>query len=638
MLAKSKCLFELLEGPDLYTECWVSPFLPRRGKLLFGSYAKSGKALHVNEKVLLKNGTWVAILDIKPGDELASVDGEPSIVLGKEWHVHRRLFEVIFSDGTRSICADDHLWETRCDAWEKTAEASTILTTLEAQEWLAHPKAAHTELYIPQFKGEFGDNLDLPIDPYILGALIGDGSFVGGSITITSADEFIVNKFKEYFGEDNIRARKEHNKAKPYQYGIVTNGVLQQKLKNLGLLNHKSEYKFIPEIYLKTTRENRLALLQGLMDTDGTAGLKYGNLEYSTSSPRLAQDVIYLIRSLGYGCTSVSRIPKFKDRHGKTKNGLRAYRIKIHGPGQDCFQLPRKKARTIGSFKFYRKKFAKITEIDPGPAICIQVSHPRGLFITNDFIVTHNSMLMMSLARALVTGENAFDSPLFSVHEPASVLMFERELGEEGLQKRMRKIMAGSPPPRKQMRYISRDPEFNFSTKDGYERIGNEVAEFKPEVLIIDPVGKMHHEDENDAKDMGVLLDKFDKLLSLGAQQSMSLIMSHHFGKPPRGKAAEGFDYLDPYNFRGSSKWFDDVDGMITIHRTSNLNTPHRAWRLQARFQVRHDEEPPEMFFTVNRDGDLRVKFERMVDAEPQQTPHISLNTSRRTTDPRSRD
>jgi len=249
------------------------------------------------------------------------------------------------------------------------------------------------------------------------------------------------------------------------------------------------------------------------------------------------------------------------------------------------------------------------------------------------------SHLMMNLVRSLVSGENTFGCDRFVVREPTNVLIFEQELGEMGLQRRARQVFAGSARYR-EARYISRNPDVTFSSEKGYEFIGNEIAEFKPGVVIFDPIGKMYHGDENSAQEVALLWQKIDRLLRLGADQQMSVVLSHHFGKKPNGdRNREGHDPLDAYNFRGSSKWFDDVDALITVNRLANTATTHQAWRIQTRFELRHSEAPPEMFFTINQNNDLRVRFDREV--EPSPPPTITPLRTQRTgtsTDPRARE
>lgn len=257
--------------------------------------------------------------------------------------------------------------------------------------------------------------------------------------------------------------------------------------------------------------------------------------------------------------------------------------------------------------------------------------------ILGSYAKAGKTAVMLSIIRALVTGENLFECPRFTTSETANVLIFEQELGEAGFQRRTRKVLQGVQR-RNWIRYISRDPDVSFSDAKGLELIGNEVAECKPNILILDPIGAMYHDNENEAHEVARLWREIDRLLVLGKQQNMTVILSHHFGKRPNGKAAENFDFLDPYNCRGSGKWFDVPDTLITMNRLGELPGRRDSWRVQMRFTVRHDEPQEEIYCTINRERDLRVRYER--DVEP---PTMQLTTPLRTTsrpastDPRSR-
>lgn len=624
----SKCLLDLVNGPDINTECWIHPLVPKSGKLIFGGYSKTGKALRSDQLVLLKNGQWRTIADVEIGDELAAVDNQPSKIIGKEYHFNRRLFKVTFSDGTSSIAADDHLWEVYAHNWKRNK--SKVLTTESIKNLL--PQLPYG-IYIPLFTGDFGSNEPLPIDPYILGALLGDGCFTGHTVEFSSADKEIINIFSNYLGADAIYQKPNDL----VHYRFKTKRFLENALEKLNLKTCVSHTKFIPSIYLQSSRENRLALLQGLMDTDGSVG-KTGNVEFCTTSPQLASDVVALIRSLGWGCTYYKRQTTYT-YNGERRIGRESYRIFLRGGYVDCFRLNRKLIRAAGKYKRYLKRIILIEQVENAAAVCIEVSHPRGLFITNDYIVTHNSHIMLSMARALTTQEPLFACPRFRVTEPARVLLFEQELGEGGLQRRARMVF-NNAQLQKDLHYISRNPDISFSTEAGYEVIGNEIAEFKPNVVILDPIGKLYHGDENSAQEVGLLWQKIDKLLRLGSREQMSIVLSHHFGKRVNGdRNREGHDPLDAYNFRGSSKWFDDVDALITVNRLQNLpGIQHQAWRLQMRFELRHEEVPPEMFFTVNLNRDLRVIYEREVEPpQPVTTPapmRVNLGRNNVTTNP----
>ena len=262
----------------------------------------------------------------------------------------------------------------------------------------------------------------------------------------------------------------------------------------------------------------------------------------------------------------------------------------------------------------------------------------QGKVILGSYAKAGKTACMLSIIRALVTGENLFNCPRYTIPEPANVLIFEQELGEAGFQRRIKKVFHGISR-RKSVKYLSRDSDVSFSDHKGIELIGNEIADARPNIVILDPIGAMFHGDENSSQEIGMFWREINRMLAMGVREDMTFIISHHFGKRPNGKAAENFDFLDPYNFRGSGKWYDAPDTMITMNRLQDINVQgHRAWRLQMRITLRQDEPQPEIYCTVNRDGDLRVLYERDVDPpQPVTTPapmRVNLGRNNVTTNP----
>jgi len=223
------------------------------------------------------------------------------------------------------------------------------------------------------------------------------------------------------------------------------------------------------------------------------------------------------------------------------------------------------------------------------------------------------SWFLLSLARAAAMGEPPFGIPGFAAN-PAKVLLIEQEIGEHGLWQRANGIfrdLVGNEMFGENFWYISREPELSFSNETGFRKLVSLIDEIAPEVLFLDPMGKLHDFDENDATEMSRLMNRLDLLLKRGKDRDMSIVLSHHFGKPPRGQAREDYDPLEPYNFRGSAKWKDDPDTLVTMERLRRFATPHEAWRVKVRWTLRHTSSPPDMFLRVNELGDGRVYFER---------------------------
>lgn len=224
------------------------------------------------------------------------------------------------------------------------------------------------------------------------------------------------------------------------------------------------------------------------------------------------------------------------------------------------------------------------------------------------------SMLMLELARGLALGSAPFDYPNMPVPRPAKVLIIEHELKEYGMIKRgaqMYKSDEELDAIASNIEVISGETDINFSDAAGFQLLCDIVAWHKPEVLFLDPIGKMHYNNENDAAGMAKMFHQLDQLILIGRSQGMSLIFSHHFGKPPKGEYAKDYDPLDIYNFRGSSKFKDDPDTRVSVNQTKFLAKPYKAWEIQTRWLTRQGEGPPDLLMTVNEQNDLRVRFRK---------------------------
>ena len=240
------------------------------------------------------------------------------------------------------------------------------------------------------------------------------------------------------------------------------------------------------------------------------------------------------------------------------------------------------------------------------------------------------SFIMLELARALASGTSPFECHYFSVPEPVKVLVIEQELGPYGLQKRVKQVYKNVDDHilRENLWYVSRAPELQFDNLVGRKYIHDLIAEVQPNVLIIDPAGKIHSYEENSNSDISRFWNHIDALLKEFRHLDMSLILSHHFGKPARDPRWE-VDPLSPYNFRGASKWYDDPDCLVTVVRgLPMINTPNEAWYIRTRWESRHGETPEDLVFSVNREGDLRVRYEGH-DSDMRRPAKVSTSSAR---------
>jgi phosphate starvation-inducible PhoH-like protein len=245
----------------------------------------------------------------------------------------------------------------------------------------------------------------VPIDPYALGLLLGDGSLAHGTPTFTTLDRELVGAMENLLEDIEVRARS----AKDYSLLSVHGnrgkaGVIEpvsHGLKELGLAGTRSHTKFIPELYLHNAPGVRIALLQGLLDSDGgpvTQSARTCRIQYTTCSETLRDDVVYLVRSLGG--IAYWRCRKAEGRKPGLANGRPvphrhdAYTLDIRLPaGLEPFRLTRK--RDLYERRGGGRPMRFVDSIEPAgeeETVCIQVAAADSLYITDDFLVTHNSL------------------------------------------------------------------------------------------------------------------------------------------------------------------------------------------------------------------------------------------------------
>lgn len=395
----------LLPTPDVYMSIkpeWVSrdyqipviayltsPDSPR--SKFVNLQTGKGKAQPLDAQLKVPGG-WMRMGDVQVGSKVIAKDGSTTSVLAVHPQGVKDIYRVTFYDGRSTECCGDHLWRvfrSSSPSYWKT------VTTLELIEMLTHrPDRCFINLAIPQD----GPELDLPIAPYTLGAILGDAHFGETTLFITTPDEFIIDELRKELPCDMRLDTWAY-----LNYGFVrseTSGkenVYQGILRSLGLAKKLSYDKFIPEQYFHGSRQQRLSLLQGLMDTDGTVNTS-GSLSFCSTSPALAKGVVYLARSLG-AIASISEKLKYFTYAGERKLGRLAYQVNIrHSLPTEFFRLPKKKNR-INDLNQYsptlKLRIESIELICQKEAQCITIAHPDHLYVTDEFIVTHNSYCTM---------------------------------------------------------------------------------------------------------------------------------------------------------------------------------------------------------------------------------------------------
>jgi hypothetical protein len=362
--------------------------------------AGGGKAGSLNSKILTESG-WKTYATIKLGDKVWGEDGKLYEVNGVYDRGNKAVYGVHMNDGGYTETCDEHLWKvyTRNDRHRK--KVGRVLPLSEFKDKLyTNNGAANT--FIDVAKAIPFKEQEHLIDPYLMGVLIGDGSLTQKSISITKDSQEL---FDSLVLPQGVRLSKRNNENRCLTYGIsIEDGenenVLTKELERVDLFGKKSINKFIPKEYLYDSIDNRISLLQGLNDTDGTCDSTH--FEFSTSSEVLANDYTELVRSLGGTAKITSRIPTYI-YNGERKNGNISFRISCVFPEDIIpFRLSNKLSKYKKPTKYGIRRFiSSIVYKGIEPVRCISVTNPTHLYITDDYIVTHNTYTAELVAKLL---------------------------------------------------------------------------------------------------------------------------------------------------------------------------------------------------------------------------------------------
>ena len=390
--------------------------IPGIDKLLKGGLAKGeigvilaptgvGKSLPYSEPVLTPTG-WVTMGDIKIGDKVVGSDGKEQYVLGVYPQNVRPIYKVEFTDNTFVNCDEEHLWSVntlnmrtgktrvkgkstyRPNYGYKVVKTSDMMNDIK--------KRGRYNYRLPVVSPVDFEKRDVLIDPYLLGLLLGDGSMCDSGVRISTKDDELFETI-QHLEEHSSYNEYERNETKTIKY-INFKTQIKKRIEFYGLLNKKSNNKFIPKDYLYNSLDVRVSILQGLMDTDGYVDKK-GTTQFTTISERLCNDVRELVLSLGGTVRVNSKIPTYT-YDGEKKQGQLAYTITISFANNIVpFRLLRKVDRYYIRTKYIEQKYVKsITYSHDEEAVCIKVSNPDELFVTRDYVLTHNTTILTKIA------------------------------------------------------------------------------------------------------------------------------------------------------------------------------------------------------------------------------------------------
>jgi replicative DNA helicase len=374
-----------------------------------------GKALPNSNKVYTPEG-YKLMGDIKVNDKVFGRNGKETNVIGVYPQGNRPIFKISFNDGTFTFCDEEHLWsvnginQRNRSSWKdgkriklEPDNSFKVIKTIDLIDKLTFGSKKSLNFKIPMVEPVEFNEKELPINPYVLGVMLGDGYMKSSRFTtkdIEIADEVSkTNSVKISIKERCRDIDKGNVLVKECLFDVSIYGITD-KIKNLGLYDKKSDTKFIPSNYLFNSIENRVELLRGLLDTDGNVR-KNGGIEYVSTSKDLIENVRWLVLSLGGFCKLSSKLPTYTYK-GVKKNGKEAYKLTISFPEKHNitpFKLSRKNDRVINRVKYDNNKFIKSIEYSHDEeATCIMVDNDEHLFVTDDFIVTHNTTMITKIA------------------------------------------------------------------------------------------------------------------------------------------------------------------------------------------------------------------------------------------------
>ncbi|WNI19144.1 LAGLIDADG family homing endonuclease [Actinacidiphila sp. ITFR-21] len=371
--------------------------------VLTGTFG-TGKALRDSEELATPDGPR-AIGSIHVGDSVFGGDGAPCRVVGVYPQGTRSLWRMHLRDGRSVVCDAEHLWPVHRISDRSVGTPAKVMSLAEMMNiGLTYPSGV-ARWYIPAPGPVQYPARDLPIDPYTLGVLIGDGGLTSTTPNVTTPDPEILDLIKLPVGvTPRVRPRQRDSKALTYLLSgrRPRPNPLTVALRDLGLMGLRSSQRFLPDTYLSASLEDRFALLAGLVDTDGY--IKGASISISTSSERLASDIRNLVWSLGGNATA----------RRKETTHLPSWTVHLALPAH--MSCPARLARRLNAWaprRDGRGSVVAVTGVErvpDGNATCIAVDSQDHTYLTADYVRTHNThQAYGALRRIAESGPDRFE-------------------------------------------------------------------------------------------------------------------------------------------------------------------------------------------------------------------------------------
>lgn len=481
--------------------------------MIIAAETGAGKEIILSTNILTVSG-FKKMKDIHPGEKVFGRDGKLCKVIAESIPEKVKGWKLTFNDGTSIIAHDKHEWftYTHRDMVQKTRfkngetkenPIGSVKTTKEIVKTLKVGPSKRSNHCIPNCEPLQLPKKQYKLDPYILGAWLGDGSASSG--VITSADPEIIEEFiKLGFTEYSQRINKNNKAIQYYFKSLVT------ILREIGVYKNKH----IPQEYLLGNYDQRLALLQGLMDTDGYAN-KNGRVSFCNTNKKLIDAVVFLINSLGEKASVC-------EGWAKLDGVITGKKWEVYFSANfSAFRLPRKLARQkiapkrlnamryIVSAKRTGKKEMK----------CIQVDSPDHLYLAgNQLVPTHNSMLLNNMAIQMWMQKNTIYTDPKDFVKGHNVLYFSLEMPHKACARRSISRIAEVPSYGIRDAKLTKDQAIRLGVADKFiqqypwefeivdvprgitveeieRRYLDACARFTPEVVVVDYLGLIEDHD-----------------------------------------------------------------------------------------------------------------------------------------------
>jgi phosphate starvation-inducible PhoH-like protein len=361
-----------------------------------------GRAQPHDAQVLTPSG-FQDIGSLRVGDLVIGSNGLPTPVLGVYPQGAKDIYRVTTQDGASTLCCGEHLWTVRTPEDKRDGTERT----LETREMVGNLRRGGIRRYeLPLMEFAEMEPQEVPLAPYALGLLLGDGCTTTSTTpSFTTADPELAVALEDALDGIEVRYKDRYDyvlrHANGGRGGLRVANPVTVALRELGLDGKRSGERFVPDVYLRNSAWVRLHVLQGLLDTDGGPVTQEGRtcrIQYCTTSPRLRDDVVFLVRSLGG--VAYARTRPAEGRKPGRANGRDvpcrgdAHVVDIRLPdGLRPFRLERKAAKYDVTGGGRPMRF--IDSIEPAgqaETLCIQVAAADSLYVTDDFLVTHNTL------------------------------------------------------------------------------------------------------------------------------------------------------------------------------------------------------------------------------------------------------